>query len=609
MTWYKVDGSKIERFSSNAVGLTFLKNPTQDDFDEGAVAPWDSFLLGTKEGDFVKVGQRYLPIHLHDECVLLHMEESKENRAVEVENLICYRVDRNEMHVSQDAKGLEYCKSSTLADHDTSSFAPWGSLVWGTEKGEEFVKVGRQYLPKHLNGEPSLVKIEELKIEADMVMAVSHLRGEITNIRSESDRFKEEHHEQLQELEAHLNETTQRVGAFESCLRKLSGLVVLCKDFEARLAAHEQKQASQGELTHLNHSNLLAFEDIPEDEEDADSPNVSPKLDQKFLPEPLTFSKDGTSDTSGVDVAQMMHDIQMQFDKLESKLDNHCHNLRDVASITHAFNARYDNLEKRLGDLADNHQQQQRAVEAQQAETGLLLRQVLVDKAKQPCMQVQQVPHGEDFLGSSLKSFPDNQKQLLRSSSRSEPNSPRVLHPPQQFFSVTAPASNPRAPSPSQLDLQAPPGSRSVQLPSRGLHEGVASKILLPSGFSGSFTPRMRSTSPVRRSMCAQQPQQVTPQLLTNDSKVVPPPVKPSLTSIRSSLKAVPVTRNPVNVQATSPVVTHRGRGELGAAPLQGLKSDVVASQVVPHSATPKFVSRRATLPGTPTRQSAKISI
>jgi len=545
MTWYKVDGNKIEHISINPVGLTFLKTPTHGDLEWGAVAPWDSFLLGTKEGDFVKVGHRYLPIYLHDECVLLEMDEDKENKAVELSALICYRVDCKGMpcNESQDAKGLEYCKSSTLADRDDNSVAPWGSLIWGIEE-KDFVKVGRHYLPKHVNGELALVldvKTEEPnKNVSDMV---SHLQGEIANMQSESKRFKDDvtlqlnqQQEEIQELLTHLNETTQRVGAFESCLRKLSGLVVLCKDFEARLATHEEKLAGQKEPTPVNHSDLHAFDDIPEGEEDVDSPKAGSIGDQSAQRHSTSYE----SNANGFDAAKMWQDIQSQFQDFESKLDNHTHNLPDFKEITQTFDSRMETLEKQLYDLADTQLRQQRLAEAEHTEVRLLFSQLQVDTTKEQC-ELQQVQQLEEVLGV-LKSWPDkcislssashhqeepclaNEKKQLKdvACSKSAPGTPLSLKATRQVLSAAA-VKPPRANSPNPFQWQPRPGSRSVQVPSRDFAEAAVPKIVLSSGLhpsAGSISPRIRSLSPPPPPLSARQLQQANQQSLLNENNL-----------------------------------------------------------------------------------------
>mmetsp|Transcript_56643 Transcript_56643/g.103538 ORF Transcript_56643/g.103538 Transcript_56643/m.103538 type:complete len:621 (-) Transcript_56643:303-2165(-) len=605
MTWYKVDGNKIEHISINPVGLTFLKTPTHGDLEWGAVAPWDSFLLGTKEGDFVKVGHRYLPIYLHDECVLLEMDEDKENKAVELSALICYRVDCKGMpcNESQDAKGLEYCKSSTLADRDDNSVAPWGSLIWGIEE-KDFVKVGRHYLPKHVNGELALVldvKTEEPnKNVSDMV---SHLQGEIANMQSESKRFKDDvtlqlnqQQEEIQELLTHLNETTQRVGAFESCLRKLSGLVVLCKDFEARLATHEEKLAGQKEPTPVNHSDLHAFDDIPEGEEDVDSPKAGSIGDQSAQRHSTSYE----SNANGFDAAKMWQDIQSQFQDFESKLDNHTHNLPDFKEITQTFDSRMESLEKRLFDLADNQLRQQRAGEVQHTEMRLLFTQLQADTTKQQCEQVQQVQQLEEALGV-LKSIPD--KCLSKSAShlkdvpcvendhqdlsKSIPGTARSHRATHQVSSTLASVTSTRA-SPRQSRS----GSKSVQLPPPDFAESAKSATLLASGSQPNIglSPRVRSVSP-RPPSTPRQPQQAIshqPSLLSENKVGVSPRIRHSPTATR-----VPATRHPLSARSAAP-----GSQRVHISQ-QGFKAEKVASPVVPHMTAPKFISGRSTAPAT----------
>lgn len=280
MSYYKVDSSKLsQHISGSGVGLTYHRSHRGVDLDANTIAPWDSFVWGIKEGDFVKVGQLFLPTHLHDEPVLTLVDEDD----FDMMGLCRYKVDGSKTLrnascfsclVSSSAKGLGYCRSPNIADTDITAIAPWGSFVWGIKDGD-FVKVGHQYLPTHSNGTPILIqdgstmtrglpaclndeaalgqdgkKAEAKKEEGGMVAALSILHKEFAVARSESQRTKEVIGMQLTNQQAQLQEFSTRMATamksieeFEGRLQKLGGLVVLCRDFEGRLSAHESSMA------------------------------------------------------------------------------------------------------------------------------------------------------------------------------------------------------------------------------------------------------------------------------------------------------------------------------------------------------------------------------
>lgn len=101
---FRVDGSRIPKHASrNSGGLAYRRTPTIHDKDAYSVAPWGSYVMGTKEGAFIKVGKSYLPTHLFDEQVMVEVSVDADEEQAE------------ESHVRSDSLVAETAKSVALA--------------------------------------------------------------------------------------------------------------------------------------------------------------------------------------------------------------------------------------------------------------------------------------------------------------------------------------------------------------------------------------------------------------------------------------------------------------------------------------------------------------
>jgi hypothetical protein len=62
----------------------------------------------------------------------------------------CYLIDNSGLNAK--SAGLGYRRTPNMDDKDGRSFAKWGSIVYGTPVGSDWVKVEGRYLPRHVGG-------------------------------------------------------------------------------------------------------------------------------------------------------------------------------------------------------------------------------------------------------------------------------------------------------------------------------------------------------------------------------------------------------------------------------------------------------------------------
>jgi len=155
---YLVDNSQLH---SKHAGLSYRLSKRMSDLDKEHFELYGTIISGESQGDWLRVGDRYLPITVNDKTVL-----SLQSVSVDVfspdenKNEDTYLVVQPQINSSH--KGISYRWSKKLTDRDLGHHAPYNSTVKGTDEGDGWIKVGDRYLPTQVDGKRVLVSSREV---------------------------------------------------------------------------------------------------------------------------------------------------------------------------------------------------------------------------------------------------------------------------------------------------------------------------------------------------------------------------------------------------------------------------------------------------------------
>jgi len=149
-----------------------VKNPPP-----GAVACWNTTVRGVPEGDWLRVGSRFLPMYVEGHPVIIHdvtleeeedeansgkraplrseMAEMVSERKFGGAGVVKYVVCNNQLQ--HTTMGVHYRTLKHAEDHtlkgDYDHIVPWGAVVWGSDHGDGWLECGNdRYLPFQLSG-------------------------------------------------------------------------------------------------------------------------------------------------------------------------------------------------------------------------------------------------------------------------------------------------------------------------------------------------------------------------------------------------------------------------------------------------------------------------
>ncbi|CAK0879075.1 unnamed protein product [Prorocentrum cordatum] len=139
-----VDDSEL---NAATLGLAYRRTPQENDRIEGEWANWGDIVSGvlTEEGEWVRVGERFLPVRLDGASVLLPQTlwEADNSRLQDV------------------SAGLAFRSSPSLDDKAKGETVLWGDLVEGSPTPDgAWLQARGKYLPMRLGGVPVLRRRE-----------------------------------------------------------------------------------------------------------------------------------------------------------------------------------------------------------------------------------------------------------------------------------------------------------------------------------------------------------------------------------------------------------------------------------------------------------------
>jgi hypothetical protein len=155
---YLVDNSQLH---SKHAGLSYRFSKRMGDLDKEHFELYGTIIAGESQGDWLRVGDRYLPINVNGKTVLSLQSVSVDvSSPDENKNEDTYLVVQPQINSSH--KGISYRWSKKLTDRDVGHHAPYNSTVKGTDEGDGWIKVGDRYLPMQVDGKRVLVSSREV---------------------------------------------------------------------------------------------------------------------------------------------------------------------------------------------------------------------------------------------------------------------------------------------------------------------------------------------------------------------------------------------------------------------------------------------------------------